>query len=162
MHNSIESTMKELIDKINEASYNYYVLDNPTISDKEWDKMYDELVKLEKETGTILPSSPTQKVGGDPLSGFSKVKHKRKLMSLDKAQKFEEIFDWNDRNQKLINFTPEFSVEHKFDGLSLALTYENGILVLGATRGNGEEGENITEQVKTIQTIPLSIKYKGK
>ena len=153
--------MQKLIDKLLEANYNYYVLDNPTISDKEWDKMYDELVMLEKETGIILPSSPTQKVGGNPLSSFKKVKHKRKLMSLDKAQNFEEIFDWNDRNQKLIKFKPEFSVEHKFDGLSLALTYENGFLVLGATRGNGEEGENITEQVKTIRTIPLTIKYKG-
>jgi len=157
----VESKMIDLIKQLNEASYNYYVLDNPTISDKEWDKMYDELVKLEKETGVILPSSPTQKVGGNPLSSFKKVQHKRKLMSLDKAQSFEEIFEWNDRNQKLINFKPEFSVEHKFDGLSLALTYENGVLVLGATRGNGEEGENITEQVKTIRTIPLTIKYKG-
>jgi len=161
MQDLLKIKMQELIDKLLEANYNYYVLDNPTISDKEWDKMYDELVKLEKESNIILPSSPTQKVGGNPLSKFEKVKHKRKLMSLDKAQSFEEILEWNDRNQKLIKFNPKFSVEHKFDGLSLALTYENGILVLGATRGNGEEGENITEQVKTIRTIPLSINYKG-
>ena len=88
MQSLIEIKMSELIEKINEANYNYYVLDNPTISDKEWDKMYDELIKLEKESGIILPSSPTQKVGGNPLSSFKKVKHKRKLMSLDKAQSF--------------------------------------------------------------------------
>ncbi len=161
MQKTTNERMQELIDKLLAANYNYYVLDNPTISDKEWDKMYDELIRLEKETGIILPSSPSQKVGGNPLSKFEKVTHKRKLMSLDKAQSFEEIFEWNDRNQKLISFKTEFSVEHKFDGLSLALTYENGNLVMGATRGNGEIGENVTEQVKTIRTIPLTIKYKG-
>ena len=153
--------MKELVKKISKASYEYYVLDNPTISDKEWDKLYDELKKLEKETGIVLDDSPTKKVGGDPLGKFEKVTHYRKLMSLDKAQSFAEIEEWNDRNQKLISFSQEYSVEHKFDGLSLALTYQNGKLEIGATRGNGEVGENVTEQVKTIRTIPLSIPYKG-
>jgi len=161
MQNYIEEKMNTLIEKLLEANHNYYVLDNPTISDKEWDKLYDELVKLEKETGIILPSSPTRKVGGNPLDKFEKVTHLKKLMSLDKAQTFEEIFDWEDRNKKIINFKPEFSVEHKFDGLSLALTYNNGELVLAATRGNGEVGENVTEQVKTIRTVPLTIKHKG-
>ncbi len=161
MDKNIEQEMLELIRKITEANYNYYVLDNPTISDKEWDKLYDQLVKLEKQTGEVLPSSPTNKVGGDPLEKFEKVVHKRRLMSLDKAQSFGEIEEWYERNQKLKNFTPEFSVEHKFDGLSLALTYENGKLVVGATRGNGEVGENVTEQVKTIRTIPITIPYKG-
>lgn len=161
MQNIIEEKMNNLIEKLLEANYNYYVLDNPTISDKEWDKLYDELVKLEKETGIILPSSPTRKVGGNPLDKFEKVTHLKKLMSLDKAQTFEEIFDWEDRNKKIINFKPEFSVEHKFDGLSLALTYNHGQLILAATRGNGEVGENVTEQVKTIRTVPLIIKHKG-
>lgn len=153
--------MKILAEKISKASYEYYVLDNPTISDKEWDKLYDQLKKLEAETGIVLENSPTKKVGGEPLDKFEKVKHFRKLMSLDKAQSFSEIEDWFDRNQKLIAFKPEFSVEHKFDGLSLALTYRNGKLETGATRGNGEIGENITEQVKTIRTIPLTIPYQG-
>lgn len=161
MTNQIKEKMLNLIEKIQEASYNYYVLDNPIMSDKEWDKLYDELIKLEKETGIVLPSSPTNKVGGDPLDKFEKVKHLRKLMSLDKAQSYEEIFDWNDRNQKLKTYKTEFSVEHKFDGLSLALTYQNGNLIIGATRGNGEIGENVTEQVKTIRTIPLTIPFKG-
>lgn len=153
--------MKELVKKISKASYEYYVLDTPTMSDKEWDQLYDKLKLLEKETGIILDDSPTKKVGGEPLDKFEKVKHFRKLMSLDKAQSFSEIEEWNERNQKLISYKPQFSVEHKFDGLSLALTYRNGILEVGATRGNGEIGENITEQVKTIRTIPLSIPYKG-
>lgn len=161
MTNQIKEKMLNLIEKIQEASYNYYVLDNPIMSDKEWDRLYDELIKLEKSTGIVLPSSPTNKVGGDPLDKFEKVTHLRKLMSLDKAQSYEEIFDWNDRNQKLKTYKTEFSVEHKFDGLSLALTYQNGNLVIGATRGNGEIGENVTEQVKTIRTIPLTIPFKG-
>ena len=153
--------MNELIEKISEASYNYYVLDNPTISDKEWDKMYDELVLLEKQTGIVLPSSPTNKIGGTPLDKFEKTTHFKRLMSLDKAQSFEEIIDWVERNEKLVSFKHEFSLEHKFDGLSLALTYRNGKLDIGATRGNGEVGENVTSQVKTIRTIPLTIPYKG-
>lgn len=153
--------MKELVEKISKASYEYYVLDNPTISDKEWDALYDQLKALEAETGVVLDNSPTKKVGGDPLGKFEKVTHYRKLMSLDKAQNFGEIEEWNERNQKLIAYKPEYSVEHKFDGLSLALTYRNGKLEIGATRGNGEVGENVTEQVKTIRTIPLTIDYKG-
>lgn len=154
--------MQQLIEKISIASYQYYVLDNPTMSDKEWDKLYDRLQELEKTSGIVLPSSPSNKIGGNPLSGFKKVKHLKKLMSLQKAQTFDEIVDWLDRNKKLVSFDDEFTVEHKFDGLSLALTYENGKLVLGATRGNGEIGEDVTEQVKTIRTVPLSINYKGK
>ncbi len=157
-----QEEMLELIEKINKANYEYYVLDAPTMSDKEWDRLYYRLVDLEKETGIVLPSSPTNKVGGNPLDKFEKVVHERRLMSLEKAQSFEELFDWLDRNRKLAHFKEEFSVEHKFDGLSLALTYENGHLTVGATRGNGEVGENVTEQVKTIRTVPLNIKYTGK
>ena len=161
MKNQQQEEMEELIKLINKANYQYYVLDNPTISDKEWDRLYDRLRSLENQTGIILDDSPTHKVGGDPLSKFEKVKHLRRLMSLDKAQSFEEILDWNDKNQKIKTFNAEFSVEHKFDGLSLALTYQNGVLIQGATRGNGEIGENVTAQVKTIRTIPLTIQYKG-
>lgn len=153
--------MQNLIKEINKASYSYYVLDNPIISDKEWDKMYYELLDLEKETGIILPNSPSQKIGGEVLDGFKKITHKHKLMSLGKAQSVEEILDWNTRNQNIIPFKTKFSIEYKFDGLSLAITYENGKLVNAATRGNGEIGEDVTAQVKTIRTVPLEIKYKG-
>ncbi len=153
--------MQILIEKINKASYSYYVLDNPIISDKEWDKMYYELLDMEKETGIILSNSPSQKIGGDVLDGFQKITHTNKLMSLGKAQSTKEILDWDKRNQNLISFDREFSVEYKFDGLSLAITYENGKLVRAATRGNGEIGEDVTAQVKTIRTVPLEIDYKG-
>ena len=163
IENNIEITqkMKDLIEKINKASYSYYVLDNPIISDKEWDKMYYELLDLENQTGIILPNSPSQKIGGEVLDGFKKVIHLNKLMSLGKAQTIGEILDWDSRNQNIFKFKNEFSVEYKFDGLSLAITYENGKLVQAATRGNGEIGEDVTAQVKTIRTVPLEIDYKG-
>ena len=153
--------MKVLIEKVSKASYDYYVLDNPTISDKEWDTLYYELLDLEKETGIVLENSPSKKVGGDVLDKFQKVTHKNKLYSLSKAQTAEEIIDWNTRNQNILNFDEEYSIEYKFDGLSLAITYENGRLIQAATRGNGEIGEDVTEQVKTIRTVPLTIDYKG-
>ena len=161
-NSKIIEIMQNLIKKINKASYEYYVLDNPTISDKEWDEMYYHLLNLEKESGIILPNSPSQKVGGDVLNGFKKITHLNKLYSLGKAQSLEEILDWNTRNQNIFSFPEEFSVEYKFDGLSLAITYDNGVLVQAATRGNGEIGEDVTSQVKTIRTVPLSIEYKGK
>ena len=161
MNNEVVQKMKILIEKINHASHAYYVLDNPIISDKEWDKMYYELLELEKQTGIILHNSPSQKIGGDVLDGFQKVKHIKKLMSLGKAQSIEEISDWNTRNQKIHAFKPEFSVEYKFDGLSIAISYENGKLIQASTRGNGEIGEDVTAQVKTIRTVPLEIDYKG-
>lgn len=153
--------MKVLIEKVSKASYDYYVLDNPTISDKEWDTLYYELLDLEKETGIVLENSPSKKVGGDVLDKFQKVTHKNKLYSLSKAQTAEEIIDWNTRNQNIFSFDEEYSIEYKFDGLSLAITYENGRLIQASTRGNGEIGEDVTEQVKTIRTVPLTIDYKG-
>ncbi|MBQ8451539.1 MAG: NAD-dependent DNA ligase LigA [Clostridia bacterium] len=154
--------MKQLIEKINKASYDYYVLDNPTISDKEWDSLYYKLLDLEKETGIVLENSPSKKVGGEVLDGFKKITHERKLYSLGKAQTITEIEDWNIRNQNIFSFNPEFSVEYKFDGLSLSLSYNKGSLIQAATRGNGEIGEDVTEQVKTIRTVPLTIPYLGR
>lgn len=160
-NDKIIERMKDLIEKINKASYSYYVLDNPTISDKEWDKMYYELLDLEKESGIVLENSPSQKVGGDVLDGFKKVTHENKLLSLGKAQTIGEILDWNTRNQNIFKFNQEFTIDYKFDGLSLAITYDGGKLVQAATRGNGEIGEDVTAQVKTIRTVPLEIDYKG-
>lgn len=153
--------MKDLIPKINRASYSYYVLDNPIISDKEWDEMYYRLLDIEKITGIILPDSPSQKVGGETLDKFQKVVHSHKLYSLAKAQTIDEIIDWNTRNQNIYSFDENYSVEYKFDGLSLCITYKDGILFRAATRGNGEVGEDVTEQVKTIRTVPLTIDFKG-
>ena len=153
--------MQSLVDKINKYSYAYYTLDNPLISDKEWDALYDKLRQMEQETGVILPSSPTQRVGAEPLSSFKKVPHTHKIYSLDKAQSFGELSDWEAKNEKIVNYTPKYSVEYKFDGLNLSLLYKGGQLVLASTRGNGTVGEDVTSQVKTIRTVPLEIKYQG-
>lgn len=152
--------MQELVQKLNEYAYRYYVLDDPVISDGEYDKLYDELVVLEKQTGVVLPDSPTIRVGDKPLSKFNQVVHRGKLFSLDKCQSKEEMRAWLDKlsvNGKM----PLCSVEYKFDGLTINLTYENGVLTRAATRGNGEIGEEVTMQVRTIKSVPLSIPYKG-
>ena len=152
--------MQELVQKLNEYAYCYYVLDDPVISDGEYDKLYDELVALEKQTGVVLPDSPTIRVGDKPLSKFNQVVHRGKLFSLDKCQSKEEMRAWLDKlsvNGKM----PLCSVEYKFDGLTINLTYENGVLTRAATRGNGEIGEEVTMQVRTIKSVPLSIPYKG-
>jgi DNA ligase (NAD+) len=133
--------MRELVDKLNEYAYRYYVLDDPTVSDVEYDRLYDRLLKLEKETGTILPDSPTQRVGGIQKAGFKKHRHIEPLWSLDKAQTEEELLVWQQRTDKLaLELScpkPTYSLEYKFDGLTINLTYENGYLVTAATRGDG-------------------------
>ena len=164
------SRMRELIEILNDLNYQYYTLDSPKVSDKEYDKIYDELVILEKETGTILSDSPTQRVGGEVLDKFIKHRHLGSLWSLDKSQSVEELRSWDIRVKKLIDQYnlesgdqipyPTYVMEYKFDGLTINLTYENGELVQGATRGNGIEGEAILPQIKTIRNIPLSIPYK--
>lgn len=159
--------LKELIEKLNLHAYEYYTLDNPTISDAEYDVLYDELRKLEQETGIFLPESPTQRVGDTVLNEFKKHLHKSRLWSLDKAQDFEDLRDWAKRLQKIIH---EYEAENntilpslsyimtlKFDGLTINLTYESGSLQQAATRGTGEIGEAILPQVKTIKTIPERI-----
>ena len=160
--------MQDLVDELNIYANEYYVSDNPTVSDKEYDEKYDELITLEKELGKILPLSPSQRIGGGVLSEFSKYSHKAKLWSLDKAQSLGEIEEWHNRNKKAIK---EYNLNHevqlspltyvltkKFDGLTVNATYnEDGYLIKAATRGTGEIGEDITAQAKTIKTLPLRI-----
>ncbi len=163
--------MKQLVEELNRHNYLYYTLDRPEISDAEYDRLYDELVSLEKETGVVLPESPTQRVGGEILQGFDEHRHLSRLWSLDKAQTEDDLDAWYARVTKLINEynqahpedplpEPTFSVELKYDGLTLNLTYEQGKLVQAATRGNGVIGEAILAQVKTIRSIPLTIPYR--
>lgn len=163
--------IEELIDIINELNYHYYTLDEPKLSDKEYDVLYDELVKLEKETGIVYAYSPTQRVGGAILDKFEKHTHLGRLWSLDKSQNYGELFNWDNRVKKLIDDynnshedklpSPTYIVEYKFDGLTINVTYKNGELVQGATRGNGTIGEAILPQLKTIKTLPLKIDFKG-
>ena len=152
--------VKELIKEINKHNYNYYVLDRPTISDKEWDLLYNELLELEKELGFVFEDSPTKKIGDVILKGFKKHIHKNKLYSLDKCNSMEELEKWY---YGIVNKfgTQSFTVECKFDGLRMTLTYNNGILINAATRGNGTVGEDVTFQAKTITGVPRKIKFKG-
>ncbi|ARC85733.1 NAD-dependent DNA ligase LigA [Clostridium argentinense] len=160
--------MISLIEELNKHAYEYYVLDKPSIPDKEYDKLYDELVALERELGEILPHSPTQRVGDIILPEFKKYVHKGRLWSLDKAQNLQGIIDFHNRNLKAIREynnnhedklpSPSYIVTKKFDGLSINLTYnEDGVLITAASRGTGEIGEDITAQVKTIKSVPLKI-----
>ena len=161
----------ELIDKINELNYHYYTLDEPIVSDGEYDKLYDELRNLEKSTGYINIFSPTQRVGGTILDKFEKHFHISRLYSQDKSQNINQLKDWIFRTKKLrdnYNQTHddkleelEFITEYKFDGLTINLTYENGYLKTASTRGNGIVGEDVTKQVLTIPTIPTKIKEKS-
>lgn len=159
--------IKELVEKLNQYSYEYYTLDNPSVTDKEYDKAYYELKELEEETGFVLPYSPTLRVGDVVLDGFEKYTHKARLWSLDKAQSLQEIIDWHNRNVKFINEMRskgeelpdlKYVITKKFDGLTINLTYnENGVMEIAATRGTGSIGENVTAQAKTIKSIPLKI-----
>lgn len=153
--------MKELVSLLNKYAKEYYELDNPTISDLEYDALYYELVDLENETGIVLPDSPTKRVGGAPLKEFVPYKHKLRLYSLDKAKGYGELERYFDRLNKLLGYIPEMTVEYKYDGLTLSITYKDGELVSAATRGDGTTGETVTEQVKTIKNVPLTIPYKG-
>ena len=152
--------MKELIETINQHNYNYYYLNHPTISDVEYDKLLDELFALEKKTNIVLDNSPTHKVGGEPISEFVKVKHKNKFFSLEKSQSLDEIIAWNERNQRIHSCKFELVCEYKFDGLTVAITYDNGKFVRAVTRGNGVIGEDVSEQVKTFKSVPLTIPFK--
>ncbi len=158
--------MKQLVEKLNTLNYHYYVLDEPIASDDEWDALYRELRTLEEQTGVILENSPTKKVGGDPIKSFETVVHRTRLWSMDKAQSFDELYAWEERITSKLKEggfeKPTFSLEYKFDGLTVNVTYENGVLTDAVTRGNGIEGERIFEQAKTIRSLPLNIDFKGK
>lgn len=171
MNNKIKE-MEDLIKEIDKLNYHYYTLDDPLLSDAEYDKLYDRLVNLENESGKVLSYSPTTRVGGAVLSKFEKHTHLGRLYSMDKAQGDDALLAWYNRIEKFVNNynenninklpEPEFIVELKFDGLTINLTYENQNLIMASTRGNGIVGEEILEQVKTIYSVPLRISYPGK
>ena len=154
------SRQRELVDILNKWAHEYYVLDKPTVSDKEYDALYDELRALEAESGEVYPDSPTRRVGGEPIKGFEKHTHIMRLFSLDKSVSETELRSFLNKAEKF-SPTAEYTVEYKFDGLTVCLTYENGQFVRATTRGNGTVGEDVTAQVLTIKSFPLKIKYQG-
>src|SRR5437016_8038395 len=151
---------QELREKLGRHDYFYYVLAKPEIPDADYDRLYRELVDLEKKFPELQTSdSPTQRVGSELVGGFKTFKHAVPMLSLDNAFDENEVLEWDDRLQKLIGtMDHNFVVEPKVDGVSLSLIYENGRLVRGVTRGDGETGEDITANVRTIRSIPLKLR----
>ena len=153
--------LKWLTQEVNKHNKNYYIYDNPTISDAEYDKLYDELLALEKELNFSFPDSPTSRVGDDVLSKFEKRKHEFPLYSLNKVKDFSDLGKWisdmqNDSGKQDL----DFSLEYKYDGLKVVLEYDGGRYKTATTRGNGKIGEDVTLQVKTIRSVPMNIPFK--
>ena len=153
----IEKRIDELIKKLNKANYEYYTLDNPSITDQEYDDMMDELIKLETNNPNLVRNdSPTLRVGGEVISSFTKVTHNVPMMSLADVFNIDEIREFDSRVRKVVS-NPSYVCELKIDGLSVSLVYEKGKLVRAATRGDGVVGEDITHNVRTIKNVPLSL-----
>ena len=155
-----KNRVRYLIDTLNKWAYEYYVLDNPSVSDREYDALYDELKAIEEQTGEMEFDSPTKRVGGDPVKGFDRHTHVHRLYSLDKSVTYEQLSAFFTRIKKAVP-EPSFTVEYKFDGLTMCLTYDGGRFVRATTRGNGVEGEDVTAQCLTIKSFPMTIAYKG-
>lgn len=136
----------------------YYVLDQPTVEDHVYDEHYLQLVELEKVfPNLVTPNSPTQRVGGQVLPGFEKVSHEVPMLSLGDVFSIEELSEFDQRLQKSVDAEVSYNAELKIDGLAISLTYENGVFVKGSTRGDGTIGEDITENLKTVKSIPLTL-----
>ena len=159
MNTTIQQRIEQLREQLNRWSHEYYVEDQPTVTDAEYDKTYHELLALEKENPEFVTAdSPTQRVGGEVLEQFQKVTHTNPMLSLSNAFSKEDLEEFDARLRKLTNRAIEYVCELKIDGLSIALTYQNGQLQLGATRGDGTTGEDVTGNVRTIKSVPLSLK----
>ncbi len=157
-----EERIAKLIQEINRLDVAYYEADTPLVSDREYDALMAELIRLEKENPRLLRAdSPSQRVGGKPAEGFKQVAHRRPLLSLSNAFNFGELNDFHQRIIKSGVDEPEYVVEWKIDGLTVALTYRDGVFVQGATRGDGQIGEDITANLRTVKTVPLSIPFPG-
>ncbi len=159
MNTTIQQRIEQLKEQLNRWSHEYYVEDNPTATDAEYDKAYHELLALEEaHPEFVTADSPTQRIGGEVLEQFQKVTHTNPMLSLSNAFSKEDLEEFDARLRKLTNRAIEYVCELKIDGLSIALTYQNGQLQLGATRGDGTTGEDVTGNVRTIKSVPLSLK----
>jgi len=162
--NMIQEQYKQLIKKINYHAYRYYVLDDPEIPDAEYDKLFRQLEAIEKDNPEfVTPDSPSQRIGGKPLDAFEQIVHNVPMLSLSNAFSIEEIEDFNRRVTKLVDDGEkvQYTAEPKLDGLAISIRYENGFLTQAATRGDGQTGENVTLNIKTIQSIPLALIGEG-
>lgn len=155
----IKKEIERLVKEVNYHNYRYYVLDSPVISDEEYDRLFRKLRELEERYNYVLPDSPTQRIGAPPLEKFEKVKHAEPMLSLDNAFSYENVIDFDERVKRLLKAEGEFeyTVEPKYDGLAIELTYKHGLLYKASTRGDGYEGEDVTQNIKTIKAVPLRI-----
>jgi len=156
---TIKQEITKLVKELNYHCYRYYVLDSPVISDGEYDLLYHRLKELEDTHHYILPDSPTQRVGASPLDKFEKVKHTNPMLSLDNAFSYEDVGDFEKRIKRFLGTDDviEYTIEPKYDGLAIELTYRNGLLFKASTRGDGYEGEDVTQNIRTIKSVPLKI-----
>ena len=158
-----EKRVRELAREIHEHDRRYYALDRPTISDAQYDRLVRELIELEQQYPDLRqPDSPTQRVGSAMREGFKKVRHQAPMLSLDSLMSADEVREWDARVRRGLEMDEvEYQVEPKFDGLSVELIYEDGVFQQGSTRGDGEIGEDVTENLRTIRTIPLRLAEDG-
>jgi DNA ligase (NAD+) len=156
---NLKKEIDKLVKEINEHNYRYYVLDAPVISDEEYDQIFRKLKGLEEKYNYVLPNSPTQRVGAPPLDKFEKIKHTEPMLSLDNAFSHEEVLEFGQRVKRFLKSDAEveYTVEPKYDGLAMELTFKKGLLERASTRGDGYVGEDVTTNIKTIKAIPLKI-----
>ncbi len=164
---NIKHEIERLVSELNYHCYRYYVLDAPVISDEEYDRLYNKLKKLEDDYSFILPDSPTKRIGAPALDKFEKVRHTEPMLSLDNAFSYDDVIEFDKRLKRLLESSVrqahdveediEYTVEPKYDGLAIELSYKNGLLYKASTRGDGYEGEDVTPNIRTIKSVPLKI-----
>ncbi|OGW51932.1 MAG: DNA ligase (NAD(+)) LigA [Nitrospirae bacterium RBG_19FT_COMBO_42_15] len=156
---NIKHEIERLVKELNYHCYRYYVLDSPVISDEEYDRLYNRLKQLEDDYSYSSPDSPTKRIGASPLDKFEKVKHTEPMLSLDNAFSYDDVIEFDKRINKLLETDKdvEYTVEPKYDGLAIELSYRNGLLYKASTRGDGYEGEDVTPNIRTIKSVPLKI-----
>ncbi|MCL5022588.1 MAG: NAD-dependent DNA ligase LigA [Nitrospirae bacterium] len=163
VNKDIKQEIEKLVKDLNYHNYRYYVLDAPVISDEEYDLLYRRLKELEEKYDYVLPDSPTLRVGAPPLEKFEKVRHAEPMLSLDNAFTYDEVREFDGRVKRLLGRDEEieYTIEPKYDGLAMELTYRGGLLVTASTRGDGYEGEDVTRNIRTIKAVPLKIEGPG-
>jgi DNA ligase (NAD+) len=159
----VQKEIEKLVEEINYHNYRYHVLDSPVVSDEEYDRLYRKLKELEENFDLVLPESPTQRVGAAPLDRFEKIRHTEPMLSLDNAFSYDEVLEFDKRIKRIIGSEKEidYTVEPKYDGLAIELSYRDGLLYKASTRGDGYEGEDVTRNIKTINAVPLRIESAG-
>ncbi len=164
LQENTKDAIGRLVKDLNYHSYRYYVLDSPVISDAEYDLLYRRLKELEEKYDYVLPDSPTLRVGAPPLEKFEKVRHREPMLSLDNAFSHDEVREFDNRLKRLLGTEEEieYTVEPKYDGLALELAYRKGLLEKASTRGDGSEGEDVTQNIRTIKSVPVRIEESGR